>query len=133
MKKDINFPKVQGVHIAILREQVEKEQEWAVYIINENNHDIVDLMVTSKGYGEAEGKNIQTTALRRYIEKVEANSSLKFEIIPEELLGITNEFWLSYYINKTIYDKKYIFLPDSLIEENLITVPIVNKKGVLIE
>ena len=90
-------------------------------------------MVTSKGYGEAEGKNIQTTALRRYIEKVEANSSLKFEIIPEELLGITNEFWLSYYINKTIYDKKYIFLPDSLIEENLITVPIVNKKGVLIE
>lgn len=133
MKKDIAFPKVVGVHIAIVRETVEKEVEWAAYIINENNHAITNVMVTSKGYGEAKGQTINTSNLRRYVEQVEAFSALKYEIIPEELLGITNEFWLSYYVGKTIYDKKYIFLPDSLIEENLVRLPVIETKGVLIE
>lgn len=133
MKKDISFPKVVGVHIAIVREQLEQEMEWAAYIINENDHPITNLMITSKGYGEADGERINTSDLRRYIEKVDGHSALKYEIIPEELLGITNEFWLSYYIDRTIYDKKYIFLPDSLIEDNLVTLPVVEAKGVLIE
>lgn len=133
MKKDIPFPKVEGVHIAIVKEKVENEMEWAAYIINENNHAITNLMITSKGYGEAKGERINTSDLRRFIEKVDAQSALKYEIIPEELLGITNEFWLSYYIGRTIYDKKYIFLPDSLIDENLVSLPVLDQKGVLIE
>ncbi len=133
MKKDIPFPKVEGVHIAIVKEKVENEMEWAAYIINENDHAITNLMITSKGYGEAKGERINTSDLRRFIEKVDAQSALKYEIIPEELLGITNEFWLSYYIDRTIYDKKYIFLPDSLIDENLVSLPVLDQKGVLIE
>lgn len=133
MKKDIHFPRVEGVHIAIVRETVESELEWSAYIINENDFAITNLMITSKGYGEAKGEKINTSDLRRYIEKVDAHAAMKYEIIPEELLGITNEFWLSYYVDKTIYDKKYIFLPDTLIEDNLVPLPVLDMKGVLIE
>jgi len=48
------------------------------------------------------------------------------------VFGLTNEYWLSFYIDNIIYDKKYIFLPESIIEGNLILVPLVNKLGVII-
>jgi hypothetical protein len=45
---------------------------------------------------------------------------------------LTNEYWLSFYIDNTIYDKKYIFLPESIVDDNLSKVPLVNKPGVII-
>lgn len=63
---------------------------------------------------------------------VDANSSLKIEAIDTQVFGLTNEYWLSYYIGETIYDKKYIFLPESIVDENLIKVPLVDKAGIVI-
>ena len=45
---------------------------------------------------------------------------------------LNNEFFLSYYQDGIIYDKKYIFLPESIVESNFIKVPVVNKAGVMI-
>ncbi len=132
MKKDIDFPQVSGVHMAIVKERYEQAEEWAVYIINENEVDLENVFITSKGYGESDGKQIKTTALRRFIGTVKANEALRFELIPEELLSINNEFWLSYYIERTIYDKKYIFVAESLIDDHVTNVPVLNKQGVLI-
>lgn len=63
---------------------------------------------------------------------MDANSSLKIEAIDTQVFGLTNEYWLSYYIGETIYDKKYIFLPESIVDENLIKVPLVDKAGIVI-
>jgi len=57
---------------------------------------------------------------------------VKVEAIDQQVFGLTNEYWLSYYIDKTIYDKKYIFLPESIVDENLIKVPMVDKPGIVI-
>ena len=35
-------------------------------------------------------------------------------------------------IDRVIFDKKYIFLAESIIEDNLVNVPLINKPGVLI-
>ena len=48
-------------------------------------------------------------------------------------LRLSNEFLVTYYIDNVIYDKKYVFLPDSIQEKHFSSIPILNKKGVLIK
>ena len=49
----------------------------------------------------------------------------------ENVLNLTNEYWVSFFQKKKMYDKKYIILPESAITNNLIDIPLVNKKGIL--
>ena len=39
---------------------------------------------------------------------------------------------ISFYLGKDMYDKKYVFLPESITEENLTLIPVLNKQGVMI-
>ncbi|UIR57971.1 hypothetical protein LZQ00_09140 [Sphingobacterium sp. SRCM116780] len=133
MKKDLPENIVQNITVAVVLESESPESKvWNVYLINEKNQDIQTVLVTSKGYGEKDGKHVQTTTLRHFIGNLDAHSFTKIEAIDEQVFGLTNEYWLSYYIDHIIYDKKYIFLPESIVEGNLILVPLVNKVGVII-
>jgi len=132
MKKDIDFAPVEGVAIAIATEQNDLGQEvWNVYLINSNSYYLDNVLVASKGYGNYEGKEIKTSVLRHMFERVEARSFVKVEPIDPAIFHIYNEFWVSYYINTRILDKKFIFVPESIVEENLIDISLLNKRGVL--
>lgn len=134
MKKDIIPPVVEDVAVAIIREQNEKnETEWNVYLINLKKQDIEGVLVTSKGYGAYNDEEVKTSTLRHFLDVVPANTFKKIEPIVESVFGLNNEFWLSFYLNKVMYDKKYIFLPETIIEENFTLVPVINKKGVMIK
>jgi hypothetical protein len=63
---------------------------------------------------------------------LEGQSFSTIEAIDEQVFGLTNEYWLSFYIGGQLYDKKFIFLPESIIDSNLIRIPLVNKPGVMI-
>jgi len=76
---------------------------------------------------------VKTSILRHYLGDIPANSYKGVEAIDTEVFGLTNEYWLSYYINGTIYDKKFIFLPESIVDDNLIRIPLLNKPGVMIK
>lgn len=133
MKKDLPENIVEDISIAIVLESESADSKvWNVYLINEKNVPLSNVFVTSKGYGQQDGKEVKTSTLRHFIGDVEANSFLKIEAIDTQVFGLTNEYWLSYYIDKTIYDKKYIFLPESIVDENMSKVPLVNKPGVII-
>jgi hypothetical protein len=54
------------------------------------------------------------------------------EPIQENVFGLNNEYWLSFYIDREIFDKKYIFLPESISEQYFTTIPLLGKKGVMI-
>jgi len=99
---------------------------------NEKNTAIQNVLVSSKGYGIKDGKDVKTTILRHFIGDMDAKTSQKIEAIDPQVFGLTNEYWLSYYMDGTIYDKKYVFLPESIVDENLIKIPLVNKPGVMI-
>lgn len=134
MKKDILFPKPDGVHMAAVYEtDSEGTQGWFVYVINTRKDLIHSVMCTSKGYGKVDGKEKITSTLRRVLPDMASESAQKVEYVPEELLGMNNEYWLSFYEDKQIFDKKYIFMAESLIHENEVLVPIIGKKGILIE
>jgi hypothetical protein len=133
MKKDITPPAVEDIAVAIIKEENElAETEWNVYLINLKQIPIEGVLVSSQGYGMFEGKEVRTSTLRHFLDQVEPGAYQRIEPIMENLFGLNNEFWVSFYINKVMYDKKYIFLPETIREENFMLIPYINKKGVMI-
>lgn len=133
MKKDIVIPKVEDIAIAIVEEGSEDEKEWVVYLLNMKNCSINDTLVSSKGYGEINQKKKKTTFFSHYLDTLNSQSYKKVEMINESVFGLTNEFFLTYYIDGLIHDKKYIFLPETIIKENKTNIPLLNKKGIMIK
>jgi hypothetical protein len=133
MKKDLPDNAVVDIAIAVvLLSETPEVKNWTVYVVNLKDMQIDNVIISSKGYGEKDGKTVKTSVLRHFIGDLKAKSFAGVEAIDTEVFGLTNEYWLSYYINGTIYDKKFIFLPESIVDENLIRIPIVNKPGVMI-
>lgn len=107
-------------------------REWAVYLINRKDVPLRNVLVSSKGYGNIDGQEIRTSVLRHFFEDVGPQSCTKVERIMEDVFGLNNEYMLSFYIGADIYDRKYIFVPESVNDSNLVKVPIIGLKGVLI-
>src|SRR5579859_7216548 len=115
MLKDIPKLVVENIAMAIVQEKDDNgEAIWNVYLINLYNEKIEGVMVSSKGYGNYDGRNVKTSMLRHLIGTVEAQDYAKVEPIMPNVFGLTNEYWISFYLNKNIYDKKYIFLPETI-------------------
>ena len=134
MKADLPENLVEDIAMAVvLMSETPEVKNWTVYLINLKNEAITNVIISSKGYGEKDGKPVKTSVLRHFIGDMDANSFSGVEAIDPEVFGLTNEYWLSYYIGSTIYDKKFIFLPESIIDMNLIKIPLVNKPGVMIK
>lgn len=133
MKKDLPLNIVEDISVAIVLEtETPTSKVWNVYLVNEKDKQIQNVLVSSRGYGQKDGRVVKTTTLRHFIGDMDSLSSQKIEAIDPQVFGLTNEYWVSYYIDGTIYDKKYVFLPESIVDENLIKIPIVNKPGVMI-
>lgn len=133
MKKDLPENIVEDISVAVVLEsETPDSKSWNVYLLNLKDEPIETVLVSSKGYGQKDGKEVKTSVLRHSIGNVDAKDYALIEAIDEQVFGLTNEYLLSYYINGTIYDKKFIFLPESIVESNLIRVPVVNKPGVMI-
>ncbi|EDM38408.1 hypothetical protein PBAL39_02297 [Pedobacter sp. BAL39] len=134
MKKDLPENIVEDVAIAVvLISESPGVKNWTVYLVNLKNQLINNVLISSKGYGEKDGKQVKTSVLRHFLGDINAASCSAIEAIDPEVFGLTNEYWLSYYIDGVIYDKKFIFLPESIVDENLIRIPLVNMPGVMIK
>jgi hypothetical protein len=133
MIKDLPENIVKDIAIAVALEKESAETKlWYVYLINLKKEPIENVLITSKGYGKKNGEQVKTSTLRHMFPVVNNGSSVLIEPIDEQTFGLNNEYWLSYYIGKDIYDKKFIFLPESIIDVNFIKIPVINKPGVMI-
>ena len=133
MKKDISIPKVKDVGVAIVQESNKDELIWRAYLLNLNNYLIKDVLVSSRGYGVINDKKKKTSSFSHYLGDLAKKSYKLIEPLSEDIFGLSNEFLVTFYVNGTIYDKKYIFLPETIQKNNFTTVPVLNKKGVLIK
>jgi hypothetical protein len=134
MIKDLPENRVEDIAIAVALEKESAESKlWYVYLINLKKEPIENVLITSKGYGEKNGEKIKTSILRHMFPLVNNGASVLIEPIDEQTFGLNNEYWVSYYIGKNIYDKKFIFLPESIVEMNFIKLPVLNKVGVMIK
>jgi len=133
MKKDLPENIVEDVAMAVvLSGETPEVKSWTVYLVNLKEKGIDNVLISSKGYGEKDGKMVKTSVLRHFLGDIAARSFKGVEAIDPEVFGLTNEYWLSYYIDGVIYDKKFIFLPESIVDDNLIHIPLVDSPGVMI-
>lgn len=127
MRKDIHIPAPENVFIAIALEN-ETAHEWKAYILNLNPCIIKNVMITSSGLS---GAGNQTSVLRHFIEEIQPNTAIPFEIVTDELLQIDNNFFVTYYIENLIYDFDASFKANAYQLDALKTIPIIQKKGVI--
>lgn len=134
MKSDLPENTVEDIAMAVvLMGETPEVKNWTVYLVNLKDEPITNVLISSKGYGEKDGKQVKTSVLRHFIGDMNAQDFKGVEAIDPEVFGLTNEYWLSYYIGATIYDKKFIFLPESIVDANFIKIPLVNRPGVMIK
>lgn len=135
MKEGILGPKVEKVAIAVTRnENPDSDADYYVYLLNLRDDIMEGIIVTSKGYGHNAntGEKVQTSVLRHTIEVLLPNEVAKIEPIAEEVLALSNEYWVSFWVNDIMYDKKYVFLAESIQEKNMKMIPELGTKGVII-
>ena len=133
MIKDIPFERVEDIALAVVPDSVESgEEEWHVYLVNMKPDAIDGVLVSSKGYGSIEGKNVKTSTLRQFFEKIQGQDYVKIEYIDKKLFSLNNEFWVSFWYQGTLFDKRYVFVTESIIENNFTEIPMLGKRGVMI-
>ncbi len=133
MRSDIEHPEVTDIALAVVKDTNELgEDEWAVYLLNLKDVEIKNVLINSKGYGLHNGEQVKTSVLRHFFDSIEAQSAQKIEKIMEDVFGLNNEYWISFYIDNLIYDKCYVFLTETIREDYFTTIPILNKQGVMI-
>lgn len=135
MRKDLLGPKVENIGVAVVREmEVGEDANYNVYLLNLSEEIIEGVIITSKGYGEDRktGEKIRTSTLRHSLEVLLPNEAAKIEPIMEDVFGLANEYWVSFWINDKMYDKKYVFVAESISEDNMKTIPVLGAKGVMI-
>lgn len=131
MKKDIPVIKVEDIIVAA----VPMESDplfWEVYVINLQEDDITDVLITSRGYGERDNEKVETTTLRYFVQKLDSLDYVKIEIISSEVFDLANEYWISFRSGGHMLDKKYVFVTGSLTPENFTLVPFISRNGVMI-
>ena len=128
------MPEVSGVYVAIINDSKSDEPEWSAYLINDKNEPIENVFVSSKGYlTDLKGDETKSSTLRHFYKVVSAKSSQKIEAVIEDVFKLNNEYFVSFYHKGTLFDKKFVFLPETIKKENLSQVPIVDSKGVWIK
>ena len=103
-----------------------------MYLINQKDEPLENVLVSSRGYGELEGETRRTSEMRHFLDTLEPRSWARIERIVEDVFALNNQYWLSFYLGQELFDRKYIFVAGSIEEENFTTLPLMNKRGVMI-
>lgn len=135
MREELMGPKVENVGVAVIQQANEiGEKIYNVYLLNLREDIMEGIIITSKGYGNNAntGEKVETSMLRHSLEVLLPNEAAKIEPIMEEVFGLANEYWVSFYIDGVMYDKKFVFLPETISETNMKELPVLGEKGVMI-
>ncbi len=135
MIKDIDDPKVEDIALAAVPQKNPESgvDEWYIYLVNLKEVEITNVLIASRGYGEINQESVETSQLRHFVEAIPPKSYVKVEPIMEKLFALNNQYWVSFYIDRTIFDKKYVFLAETIQKGNLTDVPLMQQKGVLLK
>jgi hypothetical protein len=135
MKKDIPEYKVEELAIAILprvEDGIQDDEMWDVYLVNLKADSIENVLINSRGYGEIDGEQMKTTVLRHFFNEVGPHQAHLIEPIQTKLFDIANEYWVSFTYDGYMYDKRYVFVRGSISVDNFTTIPVLERKGVMI-
>lgn len=105
---------------------------WNVYLINDSDNELHDILVVSKAFGTIDGEMRKTSLLRHALVEMPPVSAVKIEMVEDSVLALNNEFMLTFFIGNTLYDRKYTFIANSIREDRTEEVPHLWKQGVIV-
>lgn len=133
MLKDIEILTDSKVGVAVVYElNSSLEMVWNAYVLNLNNTPITNVLVTCKGFGLINDETRETSTMRYFLGDMEPRSFLKIEPINPDLFVLSNEYFLTFYENGQILDKRLIFEPNTITQERLTDIGLIDKPGILI-
>ena len=131
MKKDIEIPEYKELHLAIIKEYNEafKSDDYYAYLINQGDRQLDTVLVVS----QAEKNDQKSSVMRHKIEGLPPGTAAKVELIQEEVLQLNNHFQVSFFIDSTLYDKRFSIKAGAFKEGALRQIKALNKRGLLIK
>lgn len=129
MRKDIEIPKVENVYIIAVKEWDEEfsGQQWNIYVVNDRKDEISMVLVLSRGNSE----DIKTSTLRHDMGDLASKTFKKIELITSEVLGFTNEYLVTFFAENKLFERKFVFEPNSISEEKMIEIPLIKNDGIV--
>lgn len=128
MRKDIEMPKAKDIHIVAVKEWDEDfaGQQWNIYLINNRSDLISTVLVLSRGKNE----DHKTSTLRHGLGDIEPKRAIKVEFILQEVLGFTNEYLVTFFAENKLFERKFIFSPNSISDKLMVELPVMESEGI---
>ena len=135
MKENLKGPKVENLSVAIVQTEVEGELSYYAYLLSSRDDIMEGIIISSTGYGQdtKTGEKVRTSTLRHTIEILLPNEAAKIEPIMPDIFGLSNEYWVSFWVNDVMYDKRFVFPAESIAQENMSMVKPLGLLGVIIK
>ncbi len=136
MREELKGPVVENVKFAIIPETNEEgATQHYVYLLNLRDDIMEGIIITANGFGKhpTTGEEIKTSQLRHCLEILLPDEAAKIEPIMEDLFQLNNQYWLSFWADNVMYDKKYIFEAGSIDPKNYVEIPKLGRNGILLD
>ena len=129
MKKDIEIPEVKDVYIAAVKQYNEdfRTYDWNIYIINDTRSTLETVLIVSQG---SDQKDV-TSLMRHSLKELPSKSYAKVEFMEESVHRLNNYFYVTYFLEGKLYDKKFEFPAHSILEDNAVSLPVMSEIGVI--
>jgi len=129
MKKDIEIPFAENIQIIATKEW-DKDflaKTWNVYFVNNREELIEMILVMSRGNSDKK----KTTTLRHGLGDLPGHTAAKVEFITEEVFGFSNEYLVTFFSNGKLFERTFVFNPQSISEENTVFIDLMGQDCVL--
>jgi len=129
VRKDIEIPIVKDVYVVAVREYNEdfRTYDWNAYIINNGNEPLETVLIVSEGSDETK----TTSRMRHSLKLLPAKGYAKIEFMEDSVLKLNNYFMITYFLGNTLYDKRFEFPANCVLEDNAVSLPVMQAEGVL--
>ena len=106
------------------------QPQWEAYIFNAKKTELKHIIINVSAIGVIDGVEKETATMRFYLEKLEAESCKKFEVLMHETLLLDNTYWISFYEGDQIGEKKLHVQLGHRWSDDLSILPIIDKAGI---
>ena len=135
MRQDIKIPEVRNVFVAAVQLTEDNgDLNWWIYLINDSEGPLENILIQSRGYSDLESKlGTQTATLRKLVKVLPAKSVTKIEPLVKEVFSLFNEYWISFFEDGQMKDRKYIFGPHTINPALCEALHMYNLQGVIVK
>jgi hypothetical protein len=128
VKKDIDIPESKDVHMALVPEETSERSAagWYAYVLNQGLRPLEMVLVVSEGHDGSR----KTSKMRHSISLLPALSFAKVELVQEEVLSLNNVFFVTYFADNKLYEKRFVFEKQNMATLELGPIPLLKKDGI---